>query len=151
MSKIIVPNRADIAGLEAESKMTRKERKLLERLASQPVTRGELPMAVARIVEPGFKRIYDRSSEVALTVIALCELMIEKGVLTREEVEAKENEIVENARKAAESAKNTPNSPALEEATKNAEGREVSRLDEVPPRVVTEDEESAQLEMLLEG
>jgi hypothetical protein len=140
MGQIIAPSQDDIADVQGDA-MSRRDRKLMERLAAQPVTRKELPMAVANIVEPGFKKLYNRSSEVALTVIAMAELMMEKGLITREEIEAKENAIMESAQKSVEQPEATPNSPALEDALSNApEGADVEFLTDTDVDVDVDEE-----------
>lgn len=153
-NKIITPDASDVKDLmdagnpsDGES-LTRQQRRLQEREAEktqkqqakfEEVMRRPAKMAHFMALDNALKSIGNSLSETDISFVALVELMAEKGLLTKEEVMEKEQEIFEKLKKRKQG---TPNSPALEESKAASETGSVERLDEVPP-TVTEDDETA--------
>lgn len=139
MSKIITPGNE---GFEtALSGLNREQRRALEKKLAQPITRAELPHLVMGAFGGQFAQVYEAVSQTNLVITAFGELLEEAGILTKDQVKEKVEEIMNRVTPKEETVKQvgekraTPNSPALEESQKAA-GGEVQRLDEVPPAIV---------------
>jgi hypothetical protein len=80
--------------------LSRKQQKALENWNKQTVSRGELPKLLGSLMGPTMGRIVAQQQETNLALLTLSELLIEKGILTTEEIKAKEEEIVARISKA---------------------------------------------------
>lgn len=123
MSKIILADGGNDRDIR-EGTLSRREQKQYERVNRQAVSIGQLPPLVARIVDPAFTVMHQSIRETDLALVALKEIIAEKLNITDEEFEMKFDEVVERS-------KQTPNSPALEEAQEASQG-DVKPLREVP-------------------
>lgn len=150
-NKIITPGASDVKDLmdagtpEDGEELTRQQRRLQERQAAKDKAAFEQvmkkPARIAHFValERSFKQLAGSLSETDVSFLALVELMEEKGLLSKEEVMEKEQEVFERLNR----KKSTPNSPALDEAKDAAKDGKVERLDEVPPTVQEDDENAS--------
>lgn len=144
--RLVVPNGlVDANG----NPISEREKYQMERHANTPVRVGHLPQLLSQFLSPTLGGIAAGMQETDFAMFALGEVLMEKGILTKEELLAKNTEIqerfaaqeLERRRLAAE------NNPALQEAIANAkEGETVQRLTEVP-----EVEEETSRRILLEG
>lgn len=123
-----------------EGKLSKRQKKQYERFLNQAVTVKLLPGLVQKIVDPALA-VLDRSlRETDLSLMALVELLCDKGIITEEDAEAKLKEIYDRIN--AEMQQQNQQSPAREQAEQAApEGAKVERL--VEPQgipALTEDE-----------
>lgn len=124
--------------------MSRRERKLMERVAHQAVNIGMIPDLVVQVVDPVFQQVFHRLHQHAVGQLALLELLEEKGILTEDEMEAKVTEINTRLMEAAKKQAAQQEGEVQEEAPRGPEEgqqRLVEPEGEVPVR--TEDEEKA--------
>lgn len=139
--------------------LSRSQRRALEKAAAKQakhnttaITHGEFPVKLARALQatmgPRFGELMEAIADVALETNALIEVLEEKGILTQADVNARRKTIMESMEAAQKAAQQealneadtsasapTPaavneNSPAFQEATANAGGAKVQRLDE---------------------
>ena len=144
MGRIILPLDADLkAEVSDGEELTRRQRKKLERQMEQERRALLKPAQMFHVVSlaNGIHNLANTLAENDIALMALLEVMEEKGLLTKEELVEKQKAIVNKIRE-------TPNSPAAKEARESAEDpSQVERLDEVPPAV----EEEALPNQLVEG
>lgn len=138
MGRIILPNVLD-ADLKDEvsdgEELTRRQRKKLERQMEQERRALLKPAQMVHVVSlaNGIQKLANMLTENDIVLAALFEVMEEKGLLTKEELVEKQKAIVDKIRE-------TPNSPAAEEARESAEDpSQVGRLDEILPAVEEEE------------
>lgn len=134
MGRIILPLDADLKVSDGEE-LTRRQRKKLERQMEQERRALLKPAQMVHVVSLAniIQNLANTLTENDIALMALFEVMEEKGLLTKEELVEKQKAIVDKVRE-------TPNSPAAEEARESAEDpSQVERLDEVPPAVEEEE------------
>lgn len=152
---IILPNAEDIRDVESAgtindgAELTRRQRKQLERQMENETRKLLKPAQLLHInvLARSIESVANSLTETDISFLALVELMEEKGIITKEEVMEKEQEVFKRLSKVRE----TPNSPAAQEAKEAADDETtVERLDEVPP-TVTETDDEAMPSRIVEG
>lgn len=133
-----IPNRIEVVNaLEGQFKveghaLSNSQRKRMERALAQPVQWGQLGYAVQRAVAPTVAMLVEGQKDTDMNLLALLELLVEKGIITEEEHDQKLQVVTRRLV--------TPNSPSAESA-----GPEAQRLDEPAETLVDEERASARL------
>lgn len=105
--KLLTATPQELALLTANGEInpqTAEQQKVLANRLAQKVTLGDLahiiPPLVKRTVAPHMLNLGSAVQDMTITYLALVELLVEKGVITSEEVQAKEAEVLGRFQKA---------------------------------------------------
>lgn len=133
------------AARKAADKEERKDKKKERTALTYRTAPKFIAVVVSKILGPDIARMSENIADVGLEVMALVEVLEAKGILSQSEIDAQRVVIQERMQKlheasvAAQNQTDAPvneSSPAFQEASKNAGGAQVRRLDEGRPSTI---------------